>query len=371
MENVNGWHGKPAAKGDQLEKALAEIGDQLELASPLRLATPNGNRPSDSKNTTSPTKIDPPSYAFGDAVATREAYGTALAKLGAGQPAIVVLDGDTKNSTYSDRFLKKYPDRFVECFIAEQNMVGVAVGFATMGHIPFASTFACFLSRAFDQIRMAAVSQSNINLCGSHAGVSIGQDGPSQMGLEDLAMMRTIPGSSVLYPSDGVCAERMVSLAASTPGITYIRTSRPKTPILYPPDEEFHLGGSKVLKKSDKDQATIVAAGVTLHEALKAQAQLENEGIPVRVIDLYSVKPLDEETLRQAVEETGCLLTVEDHYSEGGIGDAVFSSVTNLNGRFRKLAVSALPRSGAPEELLDAAGISAARISSAVKELLG
>ena len=314
--------------------------------------------------------MESPQYPDDAQVATRQAYGTALRKLGQINPDVVVLDGDTKNSTYSQEFLKKFPDRFVECYIAEQNMVGAAVGLGAMGKIPFASTFACFLTRAYDQIRMAAISQSNMNLCGSHAGVSIGQDGPSQMGLEDLAMMRTIAGSTVFYPSDAVSTERLVALAAQTPGIVYIRTSRPKTPILYSADEDFKIGGSKVLKSSPQDRATIVAAGVTLHESLKAYQELHDDGIPVRVIDLYSIKPLDLETLGQAARETQIIVTVEDHYPEGGLGDAVLSALANESCRFHRLAVTGLPRSGPGDALMDAFGINARSIVEAVKKLV-
>ena len=303
-------------------------------------------------------------------MATRQAYGSGLACLGAVNPKIVALDADTKNSTYSQKFLEKFPERFVECFIAEQNMVGAAVGLSAVGRIPFASTFACFLSRAYDQIRMAAVSQADIKLCGSHAGISIGQDGPSQMGLEDLAMMRAVAGSTVLYPSDGVSTERLVALAAETPGVVYIRTSRPKTPILYNGKETFRIGGSQTLKSSESDRATLVAAGVTLHEALKAYQELIDGELPVRVIDLYSIKPVDRDTLQRAARETGLLITVEDHYSEGGLGDAVLSALADSPCHLHKLAVSGLPRSGKPAELMEAFSISATAISRTVRELL-
>jgi transketolase len=246
-------------------------------------------------------------------------------------------------------------------------MVGAAAGFSALGKMPFASTFAAFLTRAYDQIRMAAVSRSNINLCGSHCGVSIGEDGPSQMGLEDLAMMRAISGSTVLYPSDGVSAERLVHLASKTPGITYIRTTRPKTPILYPNDEAFQVGGSKVLRSSGSDQAAVVGAGLTVHHALEAYRQLFEEGIHVRVIDLYSVKPVDAETLRQAARETGYVISVEDHYPQGGLGDAVLDALANESCRYKKLAVNGLPRSGDSAKLLDEFGISARCIVEAVK----
>lgn len=373
MEDQDGWHGKPVPAGEQMEQALQEIGDSLELEVELRVHPPENNGSASARSLPDQTaefSVEPPYYEADQQVATRQAYGTSLAKLGAANPAVVALDGDTKNSTYSQDFLKQHPERFFECFIAEQNMVGVAAGLSASGMIPFASTFACFLTRAYDQIRMAAISQANLKLCGSHAGVSIGEDGPSQMGLEDLAMMRAIAGSTVLYPSDAVCAERLVALAAQTQGIVYIRTSRPKTPILYSEEEEFAIGGSKVVKGSGEDQATIVAAGITLHEALKAYEELLQDNLKVRIIDLYSIKPLDETTLRKAARETGTIITVEDHYPEGGLGDAVASALAGEPCKFRKLAVTGLPRSGPSAQLLDAFGINAANIVKAVKERL-
>ena len=368
MEDKDGWHGKPCAAGEELEKALNAVGDQLELEKPLSVATPSPSFSSSEAIPGGPPA--PPDYAADEMVATRQAYGNVLRKLGASNPRVVVLDGDTKNSTFSDKFRDDYPERFVECFIAEQAMVGAAVGMGAVGKIPFASTFACFLTRAYDQVRMAAISRSNIKLCGSHAGVSIGEDGPSQMGLEDLAMMRAIAGSTVLYPSDGVSAERLVALAAETPGIVYIRTTRPKTPILYSSDDEFTVGGSQVVRSSPGDQATIVAAGITLHEALTAYEELLDQGIPVRVIDLYSIKPVDGTTLRQAVQETGAVVTVEDHYQEGGLGDAVLDALAGEQTRFRKLAVNKLSRSGSSGELMEMQGISTKAIRQAVEELL-
>jgi transketolase len=370
MEDKEGWHGVPIPAGE-LEKALQEIGEDSELEEPFQLTPPHGNGDGSFPAAVRDAALEAPQYSKEEMVATRQAYGAALTKLGAANPAVVALDGDTKNSTYSNKFLAEYPDRFVECFIAEQNMVGAAVGLSAMGKIPFASTFACFLTRAYDHIRMAAISQANIKLCGSHAGISIGQDGPSQMALEDLAMMRAIAGSTVFYPSDAVCAERLVALAAQTPGIVYIRSSRPKTPILYSNDEEFQVGGSKVLKSSDKDRATLVAAGVTLHEALKASLELESQGLAVRVIDLYSVKPIDEETLLKAARETQLLITVEDHYSEGGLGDAVLGALANQPCQLHKVAVNSLPRSGEPAQLMDAFGLSAKSLVKKVKELVG
>ncbi|MCS7065611.1 MAG: transketolase family protein, partial [Fimbriimonadales bacterium] len=262
--------------------------------------------------------------------------------------------------------------RFIECFIAEQNMVGAAVGLATLGKIPFASSFACFLTRAFDFIRMAGIGRANIKLCGSHAGVSIGEDGPSQMGLEDLAMMRAIPDSIVLYPADAVATVKLVQQMADSKGIAYLRTTRPKTPVIYDNSEPFPIGGCKVLRSSPRDVATVVGAGITLHEALKAYEQLHAQGISIRVIDLYSVKPLDVETLVRCGQETnGILITVEDHYPQGGIGEAVAAAVQGHGIRVHALAVNELPRSGKPEQLLAAYGIDANAIVQAVRNFAG
>jgi transketolase len=368
-------------RGEETERALRDLGipegwplDKIEppvgfeLLSPPPL--PDGRYTVEAVTSREPWPL--PTYRIGDLVATREAYGTGLVRAGRMNPRIVALDGDTKNSTFSEKFQQAYPHRFFEKFIAEQNMVGAAIGLAARGYVPFASTFACFLTRAFDQIRMAGISRANIKLCGSHAGVSIGEDGPSQMGLEDLAMMRAVPGSVVLYPSDAVSTERAVELAATHPGIVYIRTTRPKTPVLYPNDEEFAIGRCKILRQDARDRLTIVAAGITLHEALRAYEELKGQGLFVRVVDLFSVKPLDRETLRRAARETGgTLLTVEDHYPEGGLGDAIASALSEEGVRVVKLAVNDLPRSGKPEELLDRYGISARRIVHRVRELVG
>lgn len=376
MENQDGWHGKPVPNGEQLEQALREIGHSLELESELHLEPPNKDFAETIKvleqkgRRTTPSVVEPPAYEADEQVATRQAYGTSLAKLGKANSSVVALDADTKNSTYSQDFLKEHPERFFECFIAEQNMVGIAGGLSASGMIPFASTFAAFLTRAYDQIRMASISQANLKLCGSHAGVSIGEDGPSQMGLEDLAMMRAVSGSTVLYPSDAVCTERLVPLAAQTQGIVYIRTSRPKTPILYSQEEEFVIGGSKVLRSSSEDKATIVAAGITLHEALKAYEELLRDNLKVRVIDLYSIKPLDVITLQKAANETEIIITVEDHHPEGGLGDAVLSALAGESCKFCQLAVSGLPRSGPSEQLLNAFGINAKHIVKTVKNQL-
>lgn len=370
-EDKEGWHGKAFEKGAETERALTELraagaaGNGLAMTLPAQTLTPT--RPA-SAEYAPPLGIH---YQVGQQVATREAYGAALARLGNANPLIVALDGDTKNSTFAQTFTKAHPGRYFEAFIAEQNMVGMAVGLAAMGKIPFASTFACFLTRACDQIRMAAISQANIKLCGSHAGVSIGEDGPSQMGLEDMAMLRAIQGAVVLYPSDAVATEHAVRLAAQTPGIVYLRTSRPKTPVIYTHDDTFEIGRVKIVCKSAQDKVTIVAGGVTLFEALKAHEQLGKEGIAVRVIDLFSVQPVDVETLRQAAQATGnFIITVEDHYAAGGIGSAVAEAVAPFGIRVHSLAVRELPRSGTAEELMAAYGIDAAAIVRAVRELV-
>ena len=364
LENREGWHGKPVPKQD-LDKALAELSQPY---------ADDGFRPNPRprpRREERPVDIDISiSRKIGESVATREAYGDALVKLVERNDRIVALDGDTKNSTYSEKLLKTRPDRFFEMFIAEQNMVGVAAGMAARGVIPFVSTFAAFLTRAFDQIRMAGVSRANIKFCGSHAGVSIGEDGPSQMGLEDLAMFRPIPGSVVLYPCDGVSTERLVAEAAKIRAICYIRTTRPKTTVLYANEERFPIGGSKILRRSEKDRVTVIGAGITVHEALKAAATLAAEGVYIRVIDAYSVKPLDKTTILANAKETGAnLIVVEDHYEEGGLGDAVLNAVGN-GARVVKLAVREIPRSGPPEALLDTYGISSKHIVQAVKSLL-
>ena len=370
MENRDGWHGKPISRGADLDGALEELGPDLPADPSLRVALPASNGDSGGSDADGTSKMEPPGYTDQDQVATRVAYGTGLQKLGNANPRVVALDGDTKNSTYSLRFMERHPDRFFECFIAEQAMVGAAVGMGAVGKIPFASTFAAFMTRAYDLIRMAAISQSNLKLCGSHAGVSIGEDGPSQMGLEDLAMMRAVQGSTVFYPSDAVATERLVEMASRTPGIVYIRTTRPKTACLYDSAEAFIRGGSKTVRINPSDRATVVAAGITLHEALKAHRQLQDEGIDIRVIDLYSVKPVDAETLTRAARETGVIVTVEDHYADGGLGDAVVDALAGQQFRYRKLAVTDLPRSGPSAELMDNHGIGARAIVEAVRDLV-
>lgn len=368
LENADGWHGKAIPKGEELDKALAELGP-LHTEVPLQIELPD---PVVGENRNAAvTECEPPNYTLGEKVATRGGYGTGLAKLGSANPAVVALDGDTKNSTYAEQFMERHPNRYFEMFIAEQNLVGAGIGLAKRGKIPFVSTFAAFLSRAYDQIRMSAISQANIKYAGSHCGVSIGEDGPSQMGLEDIAMFRAIPESIVLYPSDAVAAERLVAAAAAHDGIVYLRTSRPQTPVLYDAAERFPIGGCKVVRKSEDDSVTVVAAGVTLHEALKAYETLTAEGISIRVLDLYSIKPIDTETLQQAASETNnTLITVEDHYPEGGLGDAVMAAVATESVSVHKLTVKGIPRSGKPEELLERHGISAATIVRKVKAIV-
>jgi transketolase len=365
-QDKEGWHGKPLNK-EEAAKAIAELqpkaqsGIGVPIQTPSQLSAPNN---------AVPTSYPAPNYKIGDSVATREAFGAALLRIGEVDPRVVAMDGDTKNSTYSDKFFKKFPDRFVECFIAEQNMVGVATGFAARGKVPFASTFATFFTRACDQIRVAGISQANLKLVGSHVGVSIGEDGPSQMGLEDLAMMRAIAGSKVLYPSDAVCAEKLVEQMAQTKGICFLRTSRPKTPVLYNNTEEFPIGGAKILRQNAGDKVTVVAAGVTLFEALKAADALKAEGVGITVIDAYSVKPLASDIIKTAAQKThSTVITVEDHYAEGGLGDAVAGELSRDGIKVHKLAVTELPRSGKAEELLAKYGIDAGAIVKKVKSL--
>lgn len=366
LEGKEGWHGKPLKKGEEMDKALAELGGASVELRPKTLA-PAAN----GAGAVAHVPADPAvPYKLGEEAATREAYGAALVRLGAVDSTVMVIDAEVKNSSFAEQFMKAHPERFVEGYIAEQNMVGVALGLATEGKTAFASTFACFLSRAYDFIRMAGYSHpKHLILCGSHAGVSIGEDGPSQMALEDLAMMRPIFNASVLYPSDAVCAVRCVYAAAKADGIVYIRTSRPKTKVIYPATEEFTIGGSKTLRSSAADRATIVAAGVTLYEALEAADRLKADGIAVRVIDAYSIKPLDEASVVKAAAETKYLVTVEDHSIQGGLGDAVCQAVAGRCA-VRVLGIRKVPQSGAPKELLAAYGIDAQAIVAAVKERL-
>jgi len=367
-ENKMDWHGKALKKGEESQKAIDELTRQIRPTT----AVPKFRIPPMPSRSARPAKpMAPPAYKAGDMVATREAFGVALAALGEANPSVVALDADVKNSTFTDKFGKQFPDRFFENFIAEQNMIGAAIGLAATGKIPFVATFAAFLTRAYDFIRMAAISQSNIKLVGTHVGVSIGEDGPSQMGLEDIAMMAAQPGVVVLYPSDAVCAYKLVEAAAAHRGMVYIRAGRPKSPVLYGHDETFKIGGCKVLRQSASDQLTIVAAGVTLFEALKAHDQLKSAGIPVRVVDLYSVAPIDRLTLLESARATkNRILTVEDHYAHGGLGDAVLGAVGSEGVRVQKMAVREIPHSGKPDELVDHFGLSARAIIDTVKKLL-
>ncbi|XP_012672142.1 transketolase-like protein 2 [Clupea harengus] len=368
IEDKDNWHGKPIPK-DRVDALLADL--QSQIQSPNKSLSPelpqDDVKPADRSAIRLPS---PPAYNKGDKIATRKAYGVALAKLGHGSPRVVALDGDTKNSTFAETFKKAHPDRYIECFIAEQNMVSVAIGCGTRDRtVPFASTFAAFFSRAYDQIRMAAISQSNVNLVGSHCGVSIGEDGPSQMALEDLAMFRAIPTCTVFYPSDAVSTERAVELCANTKGICFIRTSRPENAVIYSPNEKFEIGHAKVVRQSDSDRVTVIGAGVTLHEALAAADKLAGEGVNIRVIDPFTIKPLDATTIVSSARATGGkIITVEDHYKEGGLGEAVLAAVAGEPGVVVQcLAVSRVPQSGKPQELLDLFGISAKSIVAAVK----
>uniref|UniRef100_A0A2I2ZRT8 transketolase n=1 Tax=Gorilla gorilla gorilla TaxID=9595 RepID=A0A2I2ZRT8_GORGO len=395
------------------EQIIQEIYSQIQSKKKILATPPQEDAPSvDIANIRMPSL---PSYKVGDKIATRKAYGQALAKLGHASDRIIALDGDTKNSTFSEIFKKEHPDRFIECYIAEQNMVSIAVGCATRNRtVPFCSTFAAFFTRAFDQIRMAAISESNINLCGSHCGVSIGEDGPSQMALEDLAMFRSVPTSTVFYPSDGVATEKAVELAANTKGICFIRTSRPENAIIYNNNEDFQVGQAKVsashapgahraawtlpavtpssqgtpcpralslthplchpqvVLKSKDDQVTVIGAGVTLHEALAAAELLKKEKINIRVLDPFTIKPLDRKLILDSARATkGRIVTVEDHYYEGGIGEAVSSAVVGEPGiTVTHLAVNRVPRSGKPAELLKMFGIDKDAIAQAVRGLI-
>jgi transketolase len=312
-----------------------------------------------------------PQYDTDAKVATRKAYGNALATLGAVDQRVVALDADVSNSTFSNAFEEAHGARFYQTFIAEQVMVGAAMGLASRGAIPFPSTFACFLSRAYDFIRMAGISNLNIKLAGSHAGVSIGEDGPSQMALEDLAMMRAVPNCTVLYPCDAMSTERLVMAAAAHKGMVYIRTTRPATPVIYGADEKFEIGGSKVIRDTPLAVATVVAAGITVFEALKASDELSEAGTPIRVIDAYSIEPIDVATLVDSARQTGnALITVEDHYVNGGLGDAVSAAVSALGIQVHRLAIKDIPRSGQPDELFDRYGISTTHIVATVRRLI-
>ncbi len=400
VENKEGFHGKVFTP-DELKEILPQLEQRFASAAangnsfkwePVLPEGRAGEEPfasieplkgvSGEVSTRASCSIDPngvekvrlkeSNYKKGEMIPTRTAYGHAITAVGAACKQVVSLDAEVKNSTFAEIFEEKYPDRFFQCFVAEQNMVGMGIGFARCAKMPFISTFACFMSRAHDQIRMAAIGTSPLRLCGSHAGVSIGQDGPSQMGLEDIAMMRALPESIVFYPSDAVSTHALVNQMANyMGGISYLRTTRGATPVIYDNDEQFFVGGCKVLKSSGADSALLVAAGITLHEALKAYDQLIQEGIAVSVIDLYSIKPIDAKTIEQVATRSGDrIITVEDHYIQGGVGEAVTYALRNTALEIHCLAVTQLPMSGKPEELRAWAGIDAAAIIKKVKELI-
>jgi transketolase len=382
VENSPDWHGKPFPP-DMAERAIAELGGVRELLvrGPLptvfvpgpALAHPSTIPPQPGSPESQPSK-DWPQYQVGEKVATRKAYGDALVALGARDPKVVALDGEVSNSTYASEFAKAFPGRYFEMFIAEQQMVAAATGLAVRGYKPFASTFAAFLSRAYDFIRMGAISGVDVRLVGSHAGVEIGADGPSQMAMEDLAMFRAVQGSTVLYPADGTSTVALTAALADTPGISYLRTTRGAYPGLYPAGETFAVGGSKVLRSGPTDAITLIGAGVTLHECLLAADLLLADGIVARVIDCYSVKPIDVQTLVAAATSTGGRIVVaEDHHPEGGLGSAVADALLAAGQpdlRLTRLAVHEMPGSGTSAELLSWAGIDAEHIAEAARHLV-
>ncbi|XP_055384369.1 transketolase-like protein 2 [Condylostylus longicornis] len=371
IEDLENWHGKPL--GDRAEDVIKTLQNLIHNHGTLTLKPQAPVKEIPIANISNVKLATPPEYKLGESVATRLAYGTALAKIAINNPRVIGLDGDTKNSTFSEKLKKAFPERYIECFIAEQNLVGTAIGAACRDRtIAFVSTFATFFTRAFDQIRMGAISQTNVNFVGSHCGVSIGEDGPSQMGLEDLALFRSIPGSTVFYPTDAVSTERAVELAANTKGVCFIRTSRPNTAVLYQNDEKFHIGKGKVVKQSSKDQVLIIGAGVTLYEAIKAANELQQNGVHARIIDPFTIKPIDAELILQNGQACGGrIVVVEDHYKEGGLGEAVMSAVAgHRNFVVKHLAVTEVPRSGPPAVLLEKYGISANKIINAVGEIL-
>ncbi|MDQ3764133.1 MAG: transketolase [Actinomycetota bacterium] len=363
VENQPDKHGKPLEDPDA---SIAELGGQRDLT--VRVATPIGRREAQ-RFPTDDTEL--PTWALGEQVATRLAYGQALTALGAARGDVVALDGEVSNSTYAELFAQAHPQRYFEMFIAEQQLVAAAVGFQTRGWVAFASTFGAFLSRAYDFIRMAAVSRADLRLCGSHAGVSIGEDGPSQMALEDIAALRAVHGSAVLHPSDANQTAQLVNEMANRPGISYLRTLRGKTSVRTSPEEKVRIGGSRVLRATDHDDLTLIACGITVEEALTAAEALDTAGIRARVIDCYSIKPIDASTLATAADQTRVILTVEDHWPEGGLGDAVLDALASHPQRplIRKLAVRDMPSSGTPAELLHAAGIDAEAITAAAREV--
>ncbi|MGH9225305.1 MAG: transketolase [Acidimicrobiales bacterium] len=379
VEDQLNAHGKAV---ERWEEAIEHLGGDRDLS--VTVAKPEGS-PAKAVPSGATGAVELPTYKLGSEVATRKAYGDALAAIGEVRGDVVVLDGEVSNSTYSEIFRAAHPDRYIECYIAEQQMIAAAVGAQVRKWVPFASTFAAFLTRAYDFVRMAAVSRARLCIAGSHAGSSIGEDGPSQMGLEDLAAFRALHSSVVLYPSDATSAAALVAemadlAAAQPPGATpqgaiaYLRTTRGATPVLYGPDETFPIGGSKVVRRSDSDQVALLGAGITLHEALKAADALAADGIRARVIDVYSVKPIDAATISEAARECGGNLVVaEDHWPEGGLGDAVLEVFAETDGplHIRTLAVTAMPTSGKPDELVAASGIDAHAIADTARKLVG
>lgn len=368
LADKEGWHGKPLDEA-HAKSALAELGED-DASVHAKIAEPSGpalSAPAQKK------PLEQEKFPADKPVATRKAFGDALKRLGDRHPGVMVFDADVKNSTYTETFEKAHPDRFVQSYIAEQAMVGMAAGAGAIGAVPWAATFAAFLTRAYDQVRMAALSSSNLKLCGSHAGIHIGEDGASQMGLEDLAMMRAIHGSTVVYPSDAYATEALIQELSDQHGVCYMRSTRAATPILYSDSEKFPIGGSKTLRQSEQDVCTVVAAGITLHEALHAHELLKKEGIHIRVVDCYSVKPIDAAGLQAAAAASKKrVLVVEDHWPEGGLGDAVLGVFAESGDvRIRKQAVTELPHSGKPEELLELYGLSAKRIAEAVRQFIG
>ena len=397
MENKEGWHGK-VLTDEQFKKAVLDLGnidknivgkvvkpeeqdsslsekskryEPGEVVDGVQIIDGIGHRTSDVRKLTTHYSPITSHYRVGEMVSTRKAYGEALVSLGGVYKDVVVLDGDMKNSTFVEDFAKEFPDKYFEMFIAEQNMVSCAMGLATRNKVPFVSTFAAFLTRAYDQIRMAELSGEHMVICGSHSGVSIGGDGPSQMGLTDLAMFRSLINTCVLYPSDAVSTQKSVELSYLQKGIVYIRTTRPDTPVIYKKDEVFEIGKSKTLKESKNDKATVIAAGITVIESLKAYEELKKGEIDIRIIDAYSIKPLDENTIKKAARETGIIITVEDHSLIGGLGDAVLEAIAGERIRFKKLGVSKTPRSGKPEELFDYEDISFSAIVKTIKKVIG
>jgi len=364
VENQPGWHGKAL---DDPDAAIAELGGVRNIR--VEVTKPEPAEPH--RFPDGPLEL--PRYELGEKVATRKAYGEALTALGAARGDVVALDGEVGNSTFAEIFAKAHPERYFEMYIAEQQLIAAAVGLHARGWNAFASTFAAFFSRAYDFVRMAAISRVNLRLTGSHAGVSIGEDGPSQMALEDIASIRAIHSSVVLHPCDANQTAKLVAAMADAEGIVFLRTLRPNTPVIYDADEDFEIGGARVLRSSEEDDVTLIGAGVTVHEALQAADALEEEGITARVIDLYSIKPIDADTLQAAAEATGRIVTAEDHYPEGGVGDAVLAALAELDEhpRVLKLAVREMPRSGKPEELLHAYGIDAEGIAAAARQLIG